>query len=232
MINTALSKKYYNARASCQVLACLLNNPKLVKSRELPITADDFVTPLHKLTYGVIFDLANKNVDKIRVADIESHLNAVSPISYKKFFELQGAEWIEKILENCEDGNYEHYYYCVRKLTCLRSYIEQGIDVSELLDYTSVDIEEIGLQEDKLLRMSLNDIVSFFDKKIISAKKQFIVADEESGRIGDDADKAYASLRDKPAYGYTFESEYMNAIGRGLRRKALYIESRDSGTGN
>ena len=231
MNKNTLMKKYYNSRAVCQVLACLLENPKLVKSRELPLTADDFIMPLHKLVFGVVYDLAHKDVSKIRVADIEAHLNAVSPISCKKFFDVQGVEWVEKILDNCEFANYEHYYWCVRKMTCLRSYISQGVDVSDLLDYTSVDVETIGEQEEKLFKMSMNEIISYFDKKSINAKKQFIVTDSESGQIGEDAEKSYLQLRSKPAYGFSFESEYMNTIARGLRRKALYIESRDSGTG-
>ena len=231
MNKKTLAKKYYNSRASCQVLACLLENPSLVKNRELPLSSDDFVTPLHKLIYGVVWDLAQKDVKKIRVADIEAHLNAVSPISCKKFFDAQGVEWVEKILENSEFDNYEHYYWTLRKLTCLRAYIEQGIDVSDLLDYNLVDVEEIGKQEEKLFKMSMNEIISYFDKKSIVAKKQFMVADSESGKVGEDAEKMFKRLQEQPAYGFSFESNYMNAIGRGLRRKALYIESRDSGTG-
>ena len=79
--------------------------------------------------------------------------------------------------------------------------------------------------------MSMNEIISYFDKKSIVAKKQFMVADSESGKVGEDAEKMFKRLQEQPAYGFSFESNYMNAIGRGLRRKALYIESRDSGTG-
>ena len=226
-----LIKKYYNSRAACQVLACLLTNPELVKSKELPVSQDDFIHPLHQLVFGVAFDLSHKGVKTIRLTEIENHLNATSPISYERFVNQQGEEWVQKILMDCEMGNYEHYYWVVRKLSCLRAYITQGMDVAGLLDYTQVDPLLIEQQEEVLFKMSINEIIRYFDRKSLNAKEQFVVTNNEGGKVGEDARVIREQLKESPPFGYSFESEYLNTLAYGLRIGALYVESRESGLG-
>lgn len=226
-----LIKKYYNSRAACQVLGCLLTNPELVKSKELPISQDDFINPLHQVIFGVAYDLAHKGVKTIRLAEIENHLNATSPVSYERFMNQQGDEWVQKVLMDSEIGNYEHYYWVVRKLSCLRAYLHQGMDVAGLLDYTQVDPTLIEQQEEKFFTMSMNDIIRYFDRKSLNAKEQFVVSSNEGGKIGEGAKELRKRLKESPPFGYSFESEYLNTLAYGLRVGALYVESRESGTG-
>ncbi len=226
-----LVDKYYNSRAACQVIGSLLDNPKLIHSKELPLSVDDFINPLHKTVFGVVYDLSNNGVGKVTLADIETHLATMSPISHKRFFDSQGDEWIAKVIETSEVENYEHYYWMVRKLSCLRSYMTQGLDVTKLLDYNEFDPTILQQQEERLFAMTMNDIISFFDRKNIEAKKSFVQQSSESGKVGENADLIRQRLKESPAYGFSFESDYLNTIARGLRRGALYIESRDSGTG-
>ena len=224
-------KKYYNSRAACQVLGCLLTNPELVKSKELPISQDDFINPLHQVIFGVAYDLAHKGVKTIRLAEIENHLNATSPVSYERFMNQQGDEWVQKVLMDSEIGNYEHYYWIVRKLSCLRAYLQQGMDVAGLLDYTQVDPTLIEQQEEKFFTMSMNDIIRYFDRKSLNAKEQFVVSSNEGGKIGRNSEEIRRRLKESPPFGYTFESEYLNTLAYGLRIGALYVESRNSGCG-
>ena len=231
MKQKALMNKYYNSRAACQVLGCLLENPTLVKSKERVITVDDFMNPLHQTLFGVIYDLAHKGVQTIRLADIETHLSTVSPMAHERFKKAQGEEWVSKISLDCELSSFEHYYWVVKKLSCLRAYLRQGMDVSGLLDYNQIDPTLLQQQEENLLEMSMNDIIAYFDRKNIQAKQSYIVSHNEGGKLGEGAKELRERLKEKPPYGFSFESNYLNAIGYGLRPGALYIESRDSGTG-
>ena len=224
-------KKYYSSRSACQVLGCLLTNPELVKSKELPISQEDFVNPLHQLIFGVAYDLAHKGIKTIRLTEIENHLNATSPISYERFMSQQGDEWVQKVLMDTEIGNYEHYYWVVRKLSCLRAYLEQGMDVAGVLDYSQVDPTLIEQQEEKFFDLSMNDIIRYFDRKSLNAKEQFVVSNNEGGKIGEDSRALREQLKESPPFGYSFESEYLNTLGYGLRPGALYVESRESGLG-
>lgn len=227
-----LIKKYYNSRAACQVLGCLLTNPELVKSKELPISQEDFANPLHQLVFGVAYDLAHKGVKTIRLVEIENHLSSTSPISYERFMNQQGSEWVQKVLLlAAEVGNYEHYYWIVRKLSCLRAYLNQGVDVSGLLDYSQVDPTLIEQQEEKFFRLSMNDIIRYFDRKNLNAKELFVVSSNEGGKIGEGARELRQKLKESPPFGYSFESEYLNTLAYGLRIGALYVESRNSGCG-
>lgn len=226
-----LVKKYYNSRAACQVLGCLLTNPELVKSKDFPISQEDFINPLHQVVFGVVYDLAHKGIKTIRLTEVENHLNSTSPIAYEKFMLQKGDEWIQKVLMDTEVGNYEHYYWVVRKLSCLRAYLQQGMDVAGLLDYQQVEPTLIEQQEEKFFAMSMNDIIRYFDRKSLNAKEQFVVSNNEGGKIGEGAKELRKRLKESPPFGYSFESEYLNTLAYGLRIGALYVESRDSGTG-
>lgn len=230
--NKQLMSKYYNPRAVCQVLGGLMKNPQWVKSKDLPITADDFINPLHLTIFGVVLDLAEKGIMTIGLADIEAHLNQVSPVSYERFEKAQGQEWVSKVLEVSEVDNFEYYYHIVKKLTCLRSYLAQGISVSDLLDYTLVDPDELQKQEEAFFKMELTDIVAHFDKRLLKAKLPFANRDQEDcGVLGDVIDEVMASLGEAKPYGFTLESEYLNEVLRGGRRGTFYLEIRDSGMG-
>ena len=226
-----LVKKYYNSRAACQVLGCLLTNPELVKSKDFPISQEDFINPLHQVVFGVVYDLAHKGIKTIRLTEVENHLNSTSPIAYEKFMLQKGDEWIQKVLMDTEVGNYEHYYWVGRKLSCLRAYLQQGMDVAGLLDYQQVEPTLIEQQEEKFFAMSMNDIIRYFDRKSLNAKEQFVVSNNEGGKIGEGAKELRKRLKESPPFGYSFESEYLNTLAYGLRIGALYVESRDSGTG-
>lgn len=227
-----LASKYYNPRAVCQVLGVLMKNPQLVKSKDLPIIQEDFINPLHLTIFGVVHDLAEKGIMSVGLADIEAHLNHVSPISYERFEKAQGQEWVVKVLETSEPNNYEYYYQIVKKLTCLRSYLAQGISVSDLLDYTLVDPDELQKQEEAFFKMELSDIVAHFDKRLLAAKLPFANTDQEDcGQLGDVIDEVLATLGTAKPYGFTLESEYLNEVLRGARRGCFYLEIRDSGQG-
>ena len=231
MKNKRLIQQYYNSRAACQLLGCLIEKPALVKSKEQPINVEDFVNPLHQVLFGVLYDLSHKGLQTIRLADVETHLSTVSPLSYERFKNAQGEEWFNKLHLDAELSSYDHYYGVVKKLSCLRVYMEQGIDVTDLLDYQQIDPELLQQQEERFLLMSLNDIITYFDRKHMKAKHLFTTSQSEGGKLGDGAFELRERIKEKPAYGFSFESEYLNALGYGLRQGALYLESRDSGTG-
>lgn len=226
-----LLQKYYNSRAACQVLACLMEKPSLILSKEFPLQREDFLNPLHEVLYGVILDLSQKQIQTIRPSEVEAHLHTVSPITYDRFEQNRGFEWLEQLCQIAELGNYEYHYFIVKKLACLRSFIAKGVEVTELLDYTQIDPHLLQEQEERFFRMSLGDILAFFDRKLLQAKQSFVLETGDEGKVGENAEEYREQLKQSPAFGYAFESDYLTAIGRGLRRGALYVESRNSGNG-
>ena len=66
--------KYYDSRAACYLLSCLLKKPKLALSRDRAYNENFFTTKTHKALYLVIENLAKMGVETVKLADIESYL--------------------------------------------------------------------------------------------------------------------------------------------------------------
>ncbi len=233
-INKKKINKYSDKRASCQVLGCLMLNPKRVLSREQPIGDYDFVTPLHQTLFITVYNLvATQGVNSVSLGDVETYLANNDAVAHARVFTNgDGAEWITSILEDANEQNYDYYYNMIRKFTYLRKLMEKGQDVSSLLDMEEIDLKALEIQRAKFELITLEDIIRHFDTLNLEAKQPFVVRGEDNSRkAGDNAWELYDKLRQAPAYGFCTESEYLNTICRGFRRKAFYLETRDSGQG-
>jgi replicative DNA helicase len=80
--------------------------------------------------------------------------------------------------------------------------------------------------------MDLNDIINYFDKKIIEIKSQYY---DEEGQIGQHASRNMLELKDEfkesPEMGVPLNSDIFNTIVRGARLKKIYMRSLPSGFG-
>lgn len=226
-------KKYYDKRTACQVLGCLMLNPRLVNSKEYQINIEDFMGNSHKALFECIYNLAQQGVQSIGLNDIETFMYNYKPINYTQMFEKNNSEaWIVDILEDANEHNYKYYYTEFKKLSLLRSYINEGIDVSEILDLNSMDIIFQEEQLKSFEKKSIKDIISFFDKKNLKAKSMFVFGDESSQRkAGDNAEELREEMKQSPSYGLNTESQYLNTVTRGFILRNFILETRDTGTG-
>jgi replicative DNA helicase len=226
-------EKYYDKRASCQVLGCLMKNPSLLKDKKFALSVDDFSKGNHELLYKCLYNLTLQGLKEIKVGDIETYLSANDPKSYSMIFENEkNLEWLYGVYEDANDLNYECYYTKIRKLSLLRSYLEEGIDVSEILNVDEVDHVIIKRQQDNLDAMTLIEIQQYFDKKNFSVKEKFIIKDSSKRRkAGDNAEELREKMKQSPVYGYGLESQYLNTLSRGALKGGFFLETRDSGKG-
>lgn len=224
---------YYDPRASCQVLGCLMLEPQRLSSREQQIADFDFNTPIHKTLFIAVHNLALQGLKSISLGDVETYLANNNPIGHKHMFEeWNGAEWITSILEDANPMNYDYYYWTVRKFSFMRIKMQNGQDVSSLLDMQEVEIEALRIQRENFDLLSIDDIVRYFDSVNLVAKRPFVTRSEESRRkAGTGAYELLERLSLAPSFGFTTESAYLNTIMRGLRRGAFMLETRDSGMG-
>lgn len=229
-----LIKKYYDNRASMQILGCLMQQPQLIKSRKYKLSELDFITPYHKTLFLTIYNLAIQGAEEITLADVETYLHNSRPIDYTQIFEkdFDGVEWIVGLKEDSNLANFDYYYNTVIKMSILRSKIESGIDVGDILDKNELDANITSGQLERLDNMSIKDLLEYFDKKNLESKKRFIVEEDETDRkCGDNAEELREQLKQEPNFGFPLESQYFNTITRGWRRKGFYLETRDSGMG-
>ena len=224
---------YYDSRASCQILGCLMLEPQRLSSREQQIAEFDFNTPIHKTLFIAIYNLGLQGLKTITLGDIETYLANNNPLGHKKMFEeWSGAEWITSILEDANVYNYDYYYNIVRKFSFLRIKMQNGQDVSSLLDMSQVEVEALRQQRENFDLLSIEDIIRYFDTVNLSAKRPFVTrAEEQRRKAGDNAFDLLERLALAPSFGFATESAYLNTIMRGLRRGTFMLETRDSGQG-
>ncbi len=233
MLNNKKSSKYYNKRAVCNVLSGLFNNVKLFNDTRYNLNEEDFVNKLHRTLYVCLYNLANQGLEQIGIADIEAYLSKNNMVAYKLLIEEpDNLEWLGLIKENTSDTNFDYYYTQVKKMSLLRGYIDAGIDVTGLLDKNEIDVTLVKMQEEKLDRMSLQDIMKYFDAKMLGVKEKFATrSSSDSRKAGENSKAILEDMLKSPSFGLTTESEYLNTISYGFCKKKYWVESRNSGTG-
>ena len=225
--------KYYNAQASVQVLGTLMNNPKLLNRNKYKLDLEDFIGKKHCCLFTCIVNLFSQGLEVIKVSDIESYLSKNDLAGHNLFFEKENdIEWINDVFNEGDVNNFDYYYSLVRKLSLLRSYLSQGVNVTELLNMDELDNNLLKMQQEKFDLMTLDDIKRYFDKKNSNVKKRFCSKeDNKSRKSGENALELRERLKELPPYGFNLESGFLNTITRGALPKKFFLETRDSGCG-
>jgi replicative DNA helicase len=226
-------EKYHDKRASCQVLGSLMSNVFLIKDKKYALNIEDFPNGLHQLLFTCIYNLSLQGLAEIKVSDIEGYLNNNDPKAYILMFENEkNREWLFQVYESANVSNYEYYYNKLRKLSLLRQYIHEGIDVSEILDMEEIDHIIIKQQQENFEKMSLGEIQQYYDRKNFNIKEKFLIKDSTKRRkAGDNAKELKEKIKESPCYGFGLESQYLNTLTRGALKGSFFLETRDSGKG-
>lgn len=228
-----LIKKYYDSRSACQVLGCLMINPKFIKRMEYTLEKEDFQGGVHKTLFTCIFNLSQQGVNSINLSDIENYLHNIDPIGYTKMFEKSnGSEWIQDILEDANIDNFDYYYKIVRKYALLRSYLKEGVDVGGILDLDEIDPDINNEQLQVFDKLTIEDIIDFFDRQNLASKQRFTIRGQnESGKSGDNARELRELLRQSSSYGASLEGEYITTATYGTQGGRMVVDTRDTGCG-
>jgi replicative DNA helicase len=234
MANNKTIKKYYDKRSVCQVLGVLMQEPNRIKMRDYYLEQKDFsIDPLHQIIFTCIYNLTHQGVKEITIGEIEGYLANTNPVEYSRVFEkYDGLEWMNKVLEDATPLNFDYHYNKVKKMSLLRSYLEQGINISHILDKDEIDPNLIKVQEEIFDKKTLEEIMKEVDERHLEAKRSFIIKDgNESRKAGDNAKELKEQMSESPSYGLGLESEYLNTIMRGALKGKFFLETRDTGQG-
>ena len=228
--------KYYDSRAACYLLSCLLKKPKLALSRDRAYNENFFTTKTHKALYLVIENLAKMGVETVKLADIESYLATHDQLTYTRFFGEVGdeTEWILSLLEmDTDEGNYNYYYDILQKFAFLRAKMENGQDVTDILDMNEMDSRILDNQYEHFIEMSMEEIIRHYDTLNLTVKHSFTRrSEEDSCHAGENIDSLLQELAESPDYGWRLSlGRWCDNLVRGARRGNLVVESRNSGLG-
>lgn len=235
---------YYDANAVRQVIGDIFKDPSLLaQDGQYFLTEDDFTNDVHRIIYGVASNIYNTRGGKeLSIVDIVNYLDDGRTEAKQRFEAANGAKYITECIEFCSCENFKMYYDRIKKMTLLRNYARQGVDVSWLYDPSNlIDKEQTQYQSDEIDKMSLSEIADKIESRVNLVRVETINRGEEDAvKIGDGIFDFLNRLQESPEVGMPFcfsefsddaYSPTLNRITMGARKGKFFLKSAPSGTG-
>ncbi|PED64015.1 DnaB-like helicase C-terminal domain-containing protein [Priestia megaterium] len=220
-------------RAIYSVIGNLCKNPQSLRNPEIYLSERDFAAEFHKVVFSAIYNLAFTSAEttNINEIDIDNYL-ASYPNLYKVWEKHNGLSYVKDSMEHANPDTFKSNYDRLKKFSLLRHYVENGFDVSDLYNYTSLDLQEQDKGMKKIDKMTVQEIIDHYSIKMMNVRDAFNVGQESKNfRAGDDLDTLLDDLNKAPEYGYPFQNGFYNSIFRGMRKRKFMLRSAGTGTG-
>lgn len=220
-----------NKIAVIHVLAGLISEPLLFSNSKYRFDIEDFPEAFHQILFGAIQNLAIEGMEKISAIDIDQYLKNYT-VQYKVFNDNHGISYIQNILEMYQKEKFDYYYENLKKYSLINKLNKQGIDTKEVYDPDIIDPIKNAEMYAKFDKMTVADIVGYFEEKIVEIKEDFISnSDRAENKAGDGLRELKERLKQRPDIGLPLFSPKLTTIFRGQRLGCLFIESAPSGSG-
>ena len=218
-------------RSYLQVLGCLLQKPDLLNDSKYNIDREDFEEIFHKMVFASIHNLYLQGVKSIDYIAIDNYLSPYE-LQYKIFNENNGMDYIIECKDNSNLENFDYSYERIKKFSLLRTFIEQGIDITTIYDETIVEPREQEIMQAKFDKLSVKEIFNFIEKKVVDIKNKHLININNQGqKAGEGLYKLKEKCKEAPDMGIPMASNIMNTITRGARLKKFYLRSAPTGIG-
>jgi replicative DNA helicase len=221
----------YDKMAVLQVIGSLIQKPELLLDDKYQLSTNDFPERFHQIVFSALSNLINSGANVISVIEIDNYISNYEK-QYKIFSDNNGMEYIEQSIALSIVNNFEYNYNRVKKFSLVNQFKDSGFDITEIYDDSIIDAKTQENMQQEFDRMDLNDIINYFDKKIIDIKAQYY---DEEGQIGQQAGKDMQQLKDdfkeSPEMGVPLNGDILNTIVRGARLKKVYMRSSPTGGG-
>lgn len=220
---------YVNKQAIREILGSLLQDPSLI--REYKIVQNDFPETFHKLIFAAINNLYKNGAEVIDAVAIDEYLSHYET-QYQVFTKNEGINFLEKVQEMALQSNFKYYYDQLKKFSLLRSYAENGIDVSEFFDPDEIDPVTIEAQRKLLDEYSLQDIINHYKKKQLRITAPFISTEgRDSKKAGVGGHEQKEKWKQDTAWGIGYSSAYLTTALHGVRKRRFNVKSAGTGVG-
>jgi replicative DNA helicase len=220
---------YVNKQAIREILGSLLQEPSLI--REYKIMQNDFPETFHKLIFAAINNLYKNGAETIDSVAIDDYLSHYE-IQYQVFLKNEGIDFLEKVQEMAEQTNFPYYYDQLKKFSLLRSYAENGIDVSDFFDPNEIDPVTIEAQRKMLDDCTSQDIINHYKKKHLKITAPFISSEgRDSKKAGVGGHEQKEKWKKDTAWGIGYASAYLTTTLHGLRKRRFNVKSAGTGVG-
>lgn len=223
---------YQDKTSIIQVLGSLIKNPSfLADSSRYQLTNDDFPEKFHKIVFASIYNLFREGTEIINEIEIDGFLKEYD-IQYNIFNKNDGVEYIQRIVQLAEEDNFDYHYKRIKKFSLVREMDGLGFEVNEIYDDKIIDPKEKETMQEKFDSLSLDDILFFYESKMIELKDKFKTNSESIGiQAGEDVDDFLDRLEQSPDIGVPMNSDMLTSLFRGSRKKKFYLRSSITGGG-
>lgn len=229
------SDKMLNPQSAiASILGSLCQKPELLVDNNVRLEKEDFVLQFHKIVFTAINNIiAETGTEKpISAFNIDTYLK-----SFEKYYQVwsdsKGLDYMQSCIDNAEPNTFGLNYKVVKKMSLLRMYKSRGFSLEGIYDYTTTDLNRFAKQQEQLAKMSLDDIVSYFDNLSQNIKDK--VRSWENGsnafKAGDDLEDFIKSIQDSPLYGLGFNDGYLNTLTGGMQLGKFFLRSMSTGRG-
>lgn len=227
MINLNPIQDVYN------VIGCVCNNLDLIRDTSINIEIDDFVQNTHKVTFAAVKNIAIQSpmANSLSARDVDNYLSAFEG-RHATWLEQKGFEYVQQCIDKSNEDTFDLSYKRVRKMSLLREFVNEGIDITDLYNYTTLDSQELDEQMTTIDRMTMSDIIEHFSVKQLRIKDKYNVdTDTQAFKVGEGLDALFERLEKGPDYGIPFDNAYYNALFRGMGEGRVLLQSASTGSG-
>ena len=225
--------RYYDTTAVLQVIGCVFNDPSLLDMEDkYVVTDEDFSNEFHRIVFGAIYKIHELGARVITLQNINDFLSS-KPKSQGIYQAEKGEEWLLKVSNNANALTFDYYYNRLKKMTLLRVYDQNGIDVSDIYDYDNIlDVKKKEMQEEFLDNSTLIQLADKIDDKIEAIRYKYV--DQgfgEASPAGQGIFELIQGFKEHPEVGVPLYGPLINAVTRGARLKKFYLRSAATGIG-
>jgi replicative DNA helicase len=210
--------KFYDEKTAEMVLINVFKFPQLLDQPDkFYLSSDDFYSKFHKTIFVSINNLFVQGLEHLTTLDIENYLH--SKPDFKKIFDDgNGSQLLGNADTSADINSFQYYYERLKKLTLLRAFDHNGIDIEpEFKIIDDYDIEQIADSIDQRIERIKSDYLS----KTWSISKH----------AGEGLEDLINSLKQQPEFGIPLYGKLINTITRGARLRKFYLRSAPTGLG-
>lgn len=221
-------------QAIANILGSICNEPKLLVDNNVHLEKNDFVLKFHQIVFTAINNIIS-NVGSeapISAFDVDTFLR-----NYESYYQVwkdsHGLDYLQLCIDNANSNTFDLNYQTIKKISLLRLYKSKGFSLEGLYDFTSTDPSKFAKQQEQLAKMSLEDIVSYFDNlsQNIKDKVRTWQNGSNSFQAGDDLEDFIQSIQASPLYGLGFNDGYLNTLTGGMQLGKFFLRSMATGRG-
>ena len=233
-MNNVTDKLLNPQQAIASVLGSICNEPKLLVDNNVHLEKEDFVLKFHQIVFtalnNIISDVGTEK--PISAFDVDVYLKNFESY-YQVWKENRGLDYLQSCIDNANTATFDLNYETVKKMSLLRLYKSKGFSLEGIYNFKTTDLNKFSEQQKQLAKMSLDDIVSYFDNlsQNIKDKVRTWQNGSNSFQAGEGLEEFISSIQESPLYGLGFNDGYLNSLTGGMQLGKFYLRSMATGRG-